>query len=105
MAAAIRRAIIASGTLAGGAGPAARRRRAGRAAMGAIQAPPATIIAIEISCGWVSPATTSSLRRMNSTRNRSVPANTAHRANSVPGLKRCRQRHSSTQTAPMTIVS
>ena len=36
-------------------------------------APPSAISTRLISCGWVSPATTSSFRRMNSTRKRSPP--------------------------------
>ena len=52
------------------------------------QAPPARTIAIEISCGCVKPASTSSLRRMNSIRKRSTPASTSQSANSVPGRQR-----------------
>ena len=48
-------------------------RGAARGRVATIPAPRATI-ARAMSCGWVSPTTTSSLRRMNSTRKRSTPA-------------------------------
>ena len=61
----------------------ALRRRAGAAraatAVTASQTPPASIIARLISCAWVRPSATSSLRRMNSTRKRSVPARQVER--------------------------
>ena len=70
-----------------------------------IHAAPAPTITTEISCASVSPSTTPSLRRMNSIRNRSSPASTAHRANRLPGRRRWRRRHSTTVTIPITIVS
>ncbi len=50
--------------------------RSPRRARTVIHDPPATIIATLISCGCVRPRATSSLRRMNSTRRRSVPVRT-----------------------------
>ena len=67
----------------GGAGT-LRRRRGGRRAQAVAgwgtsrrtttMATPSASSAREMSCGWVRPATTSSLRLMNSTRKRSIPA-------------------------------
>src|SRR3954447_22624595 len=65
----------------------------------------AIIIASEISCGCVSPATTSSLRRMNSTRKRSSPASTRYRANRGPGCQLWRWRHSHQATSSIASVS
>ena len=80
--------VLGTGRLSHGSGDPARRRPApvGLAQSHAVagrgarrkaissQTPPAIIIATLISWAWVRPRATSSLRRMNSTRKRSVPA-------------------------------
>jgi len=56
----------------------------------------------EMNCARLNGPQMSSLRRMNSTRKRSVPASTAHQPISSPGRTPSRRRHSQIVTAPIT---
>ena len=56
----------------------------------------------ETNCARLNGPAMSSLRRMNSTRKRSVPASTAHQPISEPGRALSRRLHSHHVTALMT---
>ena len=77
----------------------------GRRLTASIQTVPTAISTRLSTCGVVSPATVCSLRRTNSTRNRSSPDSTRYSANRMPGRKRSRHRHKSHATSPIASVS